>query len=58
MKRRTVRAQQRAVKKASMARGRKLPQVIDPEYERERQEILDAYLGKEKDDELQRPIYP
>jgi len=57
MKRRTVRAEQRKIKKASMARGRKLPQVLDPEYERERQEILDAYLGKEKD-ELQRPIYP
>ena len=57
MKRRTVRAEQRKIKKAAMARGRKLPQVLDPEYERERQEILDAYLGKEKD-ELQRPIYP
>ena len=50
MKRRTIRAQQRAIKKAAMARGRKLPQMLDPEYERERQEILEAYLGKEKDD--------
>ena len=50
MKRRTVRAEQRKIKKASMARGRKLPQVFDPEYERERQEILAAYLGKEKDE--------
>ena len=53
MKRRTIKAAQRAIKKASMSRGRKLPQVLDPEYEKERQEILDAYLGKEKDDELQ-----
>ena len=50
MKRRTVRAQQRAIKKAAMARGRKLPQVLDPEYERERQEILAEYLGKGKDE--------
>ena len=50
MKRRTVKAQQRAIKKAAMARGRKLPQALDPEYERERQEILDAHLGKEKDE--------
>ena len=50
MKRRTIRAAQRAIKKAAMARGRKLPQVIDPEYERERQEILAEYLGKEKAD--------
>ena len=53
MKRRTVRAQQRAIKKAAMARGRKLPQVLDPEYERERQAILNDYLGKEKDDYTQ-----
>ena len=50
MKRRTVKAQQRAIKKAAMARGRKLPQALDPEYERERQEILAEYLGKEKDE--------
>ena len=50
MKRRTIRAQQRAIKKAAMARGRKLPQALDPEHERERQEILNEYLGKEKDE--------
>ena len=50
MKRRTIRAQQRAIKKAAMGRDRKLPQALDPEYERERQEILAAYLGKEKDE--------
>jgi hypothetical protein len=53
-KRRTVQAEARAIKKASMARGRRLPQVLDPEYERERQEILDAYLGKEKDELVSR----
>ena len=51
MKRRTIRAAQRAIKKASMARGRvSRPKTKeDIEFELERARILAEYLGKEKD---------
>jgi hypothetical protein len=42
-KRRTVRAEARAIKKASMRRGRNPDYQMSPEYEKERDEILIRY---------------
>jgi hypothetical protein len=53
-KRRTVQAEERAIKKASMRRGRDPNKQMDAEYEKERAEILDKYRNW-GNDELERP---
>ena len=55
-KRRTVRAEARAIKKASMRRGRNPDYQMSPEYEKERDEILIKYSTGGTDDEHERPL--
>ena len=54
MKRRTVRAAKRAIKKASMRRGRNPDYQMSPEYEKEREEILIRHAIGEEDEQYER----
>ena len=55
-KRRTVRAEARAIKKAAMRRGRNPDKQMDAEFEKLRNEILIKYSTGGTDDEHERPL--